>query len=144
MVTFGKDALELHDIAAVWCALANPPDSAGTEDGLPSMSPGWAVVRRNFDIERSAPAYIRYLCTNETRAGEHTAGMLIIDRRVRAQSEKRLYVLDPMDPNGLTAQTDMDNLETFDANEGIPCVVETPGPEVLLRLLTKRVWGIDV
>lgn len=58
MITFGKDALELHDIAAVWCALEHPPDPADTEDDLPCMSPGWVAVRRKFDIERYVPLYV--------------------------------------------------------------------------------------
>jgi len=58
MVTFGKDALELHDIAAVWCALENPPDPADTQDDLPCMSSGWVAVRRKFDIERYVPLYV--------------------------------------------------------------------------------------
>jgi hypothetical protein len=44
MLQFGKDAMELHDIVAVWFALANPPDSP--------LSPGWRVSKRVFDIER--------------------------------------------------------------------------------------------
>lgn len=26
---------------------------------------------------------------------------------------------------------------------GVPCVVETPGPAVLVKLLLERIWGID-
>lgn len=26
----------------------------------------------------------------------------------------------------------------------VPCVVDTPGKDALLRLLTKRLWGVDV
>lgn len=129
MITFGKDALELHDIAAVWCALEHPPDPADTEDDLPCMSPGWVAVRRKFDIER---------------AGEFTAGMLIVDRRIRAQPEQHPHTVDPMDSNLLSAQAEIDDLETPDSDKGIYCIVETPGPEALLRLLTKRVWGMDV
>lgn len=49
MVSFGKDAMELHDIAAVWCAIANPP----LEDGAPTtLTAGWDGVHRIFDVER--------------------------------------------------------------------------------------------
>lgn len=51
MIQFGKDALELHDIVAIWCAIENPPE-INSVDGLPGMSPGWTVVERTFDIER--------------------------------------------------------------------------------------------
>ena len=52
MVSFGKDALELHDVVAVWCAIENPPEAAVKENSLPGLSPGWAAVKRRFDIER--------------------------------------------------------------------------------------------
>ncbi|KAG6821047.1 hypothetical protein H0H93_007937 [Arthromyces matolae] len=58
MVGFGKDAMELHDIVAVWCAIENPP---GCE-----LSTGWKTRSRIFDIERT---------------GELTRGMLVVDRR---------------------------------------------------------------
>lgn len=32
----------------------------------------------------------------------------------------------------------------LDPQAGVPCIAETPGPDVLLRLLTKRVWGVDI
>lgn len=44
MLKFGKDAMELHDIAAVWYAIDNPPGSKARE--------GWELVRREFQIER--------------------------------------------------------------------------------------------
>jgi len=51
MLQFGIDAMELHDIVAVWCAIAFPPfsdDSSMKETSVP----GWKAVRRIFDIER--------------------------------------------------------------------------------------------
>ena len=46
MLQFGKDAIELHDIVAVWCAIENPP--------VPdfSIAPGWEGRTRTFEIER--------------------------------------------------------------------------------------------
>ena len=44
MLQFGKDAMELHDIVAVWCAIENPPDV--------DIASGWKGERRIFDIER--------------------------------------------------------------------------------------------
>ncbi|KAL4074162.1 Inosine/uridine-preferring nucleoside hydrolase domain-containing protein [Scleroderma yunnanense] len=129
MIEFGKDVLELHDIAAVWCALENPPDSADKEVGLPSTSPGWIVMRRKFDIERT---------------GE-TAGMMIPDRGTRALSQLEHHVPRSVDSNSPSAEAETDDLQIpTDPAEGVPYVVETPGPEALVRLLTKRVWGIDV
>ena len=58
MIQFGKDALELHDIVAIWCAIENPPE-IGSVCGLPGMSPGWTVVERTFDIERCGLEYSR-------------------------------------------------------------------------------------
>lgn len=52
MISFGKDALELHDVVAVWCAIENPPEVVAEENALPGLSPGWAAVKRKFDIER--------------------------------------------------------------------------------------------
>jgi inosine-uridine nucleoside N-ribohydrolase len=54
MLSFGKDAMELHDIVAVWCAMENPPlpDNQDTEM---TLAPGWRALRRKFDIERCAP-----------------------------------------------------------------------------------------
>lgn len=50
MLSYGKDAMELHDVVAVWCAMENPP----VPDGEPGefLAPGWGMLRRVFDIER--------------------------------------------------------------------------------------------
>lgn len=48
MLQFGKDAMELHDIVAVWCAIENPP----IKEGLPNtLGMGWKTRTRSFDIE---------------------------------------------------------------------------------------------
>ena len=57
MCEFGKDALELHDIAAVWCALANPAAAAQGQGepqlGAPApLQDGWKAIRRKFAVER--------------------------------------------------------------------------------------------
>ncbi|KAF5385876.1 hypothetical protein D9615_002374 [Tricholomella constricta] len=44
MIKFGKDAMELHDIVAVWCAIENPPNL--------ELSAGWKARTRFFDVER--------------------------------------------------------------------------------------------
>jgi hypothetical protein len=47
MRAFGQDALELHDIVAVWAAMAHPP-------ALQGSASGWTVRRRLFQMERCA------------------------------------------------------------------------------------------
>lgn len=49
MRQFGKDALELHDIVAVWCAIENPPFP---DDAPMTLAPDWQGCNRIFDIER--------------------------------------------------------------------------------------------
>lgn len=51
MLSFGKDALELHDPVAVWFAIENPPgkESAGQS---PVLTRGWGTTRRQFQVER--------------------------------------------------------------------------------------------
>lgn len=48
MLEFGKDEMELHDIVAVWCAIANPPFPDGEHAFL---AEGWHAHFRVFDIE---------------------------------------------------------------------------------------------
>jgi len=133
MLQFGKDAMELHDIVAVWCAIENPPfaDSEATKPGT-----GWQGQSRVFDIERT---------------GEVTRGMLVTDRR----EDESAY---PLGTNRSEAQrgphdghhaqnmgysiSKRDNLWDLDAEgPGIFCITQTPGPSVLLQLLLQRVWG---
>ncbi|KAG2015890.1 uridine nucleosidase [Coprinopsis cinerea AmutBmut pab1-1] len=72
MMEFGNDAIELHDIVAVWCAIENPPGEADPEATNPcSLGIGWRARKRIFDIERY---------------GELTRGMLVVDRRVDASA----------------------------------------------------------
>lgn len=54
MLKYGNDAMELHDITAVWCAIENPPAAEETEDGVPLLKGGWKAARRIFDVERYA------------------------------------------------------------------------------------------
>jgi len=52
MLKYGKDALELHDIVAMWCAIENPPVSDDGINGMPKLEKGWKVTKSVFDIER--------------------------------------------------------------------------------------------
>ena len=49
MLMYGKDAVELHDIVAVWCAIENPPNH---DAALLVLAPDWQGCKRIFDIER--------------------------------------------------------------------------------------------
>lgn len=55
MVEFGKDAMELHDIAAMWCAVANPPvgdPEQAAAGAIPVLQDGWKAALRKFAVER--------------------------------------------------------------------------------------------
>lgn len=136
MIESGKDVLELHDIVAIWCAIENPPEiiPAGS---LPGMSPGWVIAERTFDIERS---------------GEITRGMFVTDRReenttyapgtnraeVQALLDLRQIGHGLLESTALPARVEVEDpaLEQRQG-KGVACLVETPGPSVLLQLLTR-------
>ncbi|KAJ7874718.1 Inosine/uridine-preferring nucleoside hydrolase domain-containing protein [Mycena olivaceomarginata] len=140
MNQFGKDAMELHDIVAMWCAIENPPVPDG---GVDNLAPGWRARSRVFDIERT---------------GELTRGFLVVDRRLDlsayAPGANRAEVQAELDkhssPHGAWESTAVPALvETEQAPravvaQGVICVHATPGPATLLKLLTKRVWGVVV
>ncbi|KAK0459162.1 nucleoside hydrolase [Desarmillaria tabescens] len=135
MLQFGKDAMELHDIVAVWCAIANPPSST-------ALSPGWSMHKRTFEIER---------------IGELTRGMLIIDRRedeaayapganrafVQEELDKHQLAHGPWESTAVPAAVEVESLEysPHDGGSRISCITRTPGHDVLLQLLLERVWG---
>ncbi|KAL0581816.1 hypothetical protein V5O48_000184 [Marasmius crinis-equi] len=132
MLRFGKDAMELHDIVAIWCAVSQPPSP-------PDLAPGWAVERRIFDVERT---------------GELTRGMLVVDRREdenafalganRAEAQAELN--EKAEGKVAPARVEVESFEQAvsvgtSKPPGVPCVVKTPGPDVLLQLLLERVWA---
>ncbi|KAG9316698.1 nucleoside hydrolase [Chiua virens] len=160
MVSFGKDALEMHDVVALWCAIENPPETIVNRNGLPTLSPGWAVARRKFDIERT---------------GEITRGMLVVDRRtdqtayapgsnrceVQALIEQSHQLHGLLESTAVPALVEMESegvrkgpdewlghLTVHDGSLGgsmdVVCVVDTPGKDVLLQMLTQRLWGISI
>jgi len=81
--------------------------------------------------------------------------MLVVDRRfdltdyppgadraeVQAELERR-----PLD-HGATALPVQVELELPDNTQenrpGVVCIIETPGPEVLLQIILERVWGVS-
>ncbi|KAI0949624.1 hypothetical protein AcW1_009173 [Taiwanofungus camphoratus] len=147
MVEFGKDAMELHDIVAVWCAIENPPVASEVVGAIPTLQEGWKAVKRKFNAER---------------IGELTRGMLIIDRRddqgayapganraeVQAELERHQYRrAGEYESTALPAQVEVETQSQMHGLKhrplGVPCVVETPGPAALVKLLLERIWGID-
>jgi hypothetical protein len=60
LLGFGKDAMELHDIVAVWCAIDNPPIASEGGDGMPTLQKGWKGLKREFDIERLRRSFLRF------------------------------------------------------------------------------------
>ena len=67
MLLFGKDAMELHDIVAMWCAIANPPFADSS--ACLSLAPDWHAESRIFDIERQVLAHCAYIIKELTDAG---------------------------------------------------------------------------
>ncbi|KAG2336169.1 hypothetical protein BDR05DRAFT_1006117 [Suillus weaverae] len=113
------------------------------------MSTGWVVAQRTFDIERT---------------GEITRGMFVTDRteestayapganraEVQAQPDLRqlghgllestalpvrVNIEDPILLAGGQGEVGLEQRE----RKGVACLVETPGPSILLQLLTRRV-----
>ncbi|TFK25530.1 nucleoside hydrolase [Coprinopsis marcescibilis] len=140
MLEYGNDAMELHDIAAVWCAIDSPPGSISSEN---SLSKGWKARQRIFDIERY---------------GELTRGMLVVDRRMdssayapganRAEVQKLSESLhanvDLWESTALPAQVKIEAPISKEDRHGVWCVTHTPGPKSLLRLLLQRVWNAGI
>ncbi|KAI0663543.1 nucleoside hydrolase [Cubamyces menziesii] len=148
MVDFGKDAMELHDIAAVWCAIENPPVKDDHEDALPTLQPGWKATKRKFDIERT---------------GELTRGMCVVDRRddqgayapganraeVQAELERHHFQhAGTYESTAVPAPVEVESRPIIegplavDHKGGVPCVTQTPGSAALVQLLLERVWGV--
>lgn len=139
MLEFGKDAMELHDVVAVWCAMQNPPVLYEDEQpgAIPKLTEGWGARRRLFQVERY---------------GEHTRGMLIVDRRdetttyepgdnraeVQAALERAVHEL------SVPAQVESANevkATEHTGPQGVPCITRTPGPQAILDSMTTRIWG---
>ncbi|KLO14611.1 nucleoside hydrolase [Schizopora paradoxa] len=138
MVAFGKDAMELHDVCAVWYAVANPPLG---ERGLldPGHAEGWKAHPRLFDIERT---------------GELTRGMLVVDRRdestTHGPGENRSEVQAALEKTfsdatapALVMKENSQEL-TSAVPKGVHTVFRTPGTDALLKSMLARVWGVEL
>ncbi|KAJ7251812.1 nucleoside hydrolase [Mycena haematopus] len=140
MLQFGKDAMELHDIVAMWCAIENPPVSNSHVD---TLAPGWSARIRVFDIERT---------------GELTRGFLVVDRRddpsayapganraeVQAELDKHDSHHGTWESTAVPALVEREQPPNAVLAQGVMCVHGTPGPSTLLKLLTERIWGVVV
>ncbi|EIN11701.1 nucleoside hydrolase [Punctularia strigosozonata HHB-11173 SS5] len=143
MLEFGKDAIELHDPVAVWCAIENPPVENETVGGIPQLQEGWRATERKFEVERF---------------GEITRGMLVVDRREdagayapgvnRAQAQAELEHSQTINPDNFESlavpaevEVEADSAKQ-DHGRGVACVVQTPGFDTAANLLFQRVWGI--
>lgn len=91
-------------------------------------------------------ADVRLYC----RTGEITRGMLVVDRRPdesacapggdRAKVQEALQGRLEASSLAVPAQVELERELKSDGN-GVACIIETPGPKVLLSLLFERVWG---
>ncbi|TDL26201.1 nucleoside hydrolase [Rickenella mellea] len=136
MLEFGKDAVELHDVVAVWCAIENPP--VVQEDGLmPTLRNGWKAERKVFQIERT---------------GELTRGMLVVDRRMdegayvsganRAEVHAELGKNISVSQLPVPAQVETSANIVSSPTAGVSCIIDTPGQDALLSLMLRRIWGV--
>jgi len=144
MRAYGKDAMELHDIVAVWAAIAYPP--------WPEVSaPGWTARRRLFQMER---------------IGELTRGMCVVDRRddqgayapgvnrarVQAELKSRMAagstgVFGSLESVAVPARVEVEDepsRQCSDEQEGVPVIEGTPGAEALLQIMMERIWHVTV
>ena len=163
MRAYGKDAMELHDIAAVWAAIAYPP-------GLEGSVPGWTIRRRLFQMERYAVSYVLARNNESTdrihRIGELTRGMCVVDRRddqgayapgmnrARVQAELKSHmaaaspgVFGSLESVAVPARVEVEDepsRQCKDEKEGVPMIEATPGAEALLQIMIKRIWHVTV
>ncbi|GAW00327.1 nucleoside hydrolase [Lentinula edodes] len=149
MNEYEQDAMELHDIVAIWCAIYFPPFPNDLHIEEESVR-GWKVAKRLFDIE----------CT-----GELTRGMVVVDKRqdktayapganraeVQAQLEQTRFssggnlesVALPVPAQVEVDLTSKMIHKTDGDHRGVWCITETPGPDALLETLLARVWGVQ-
>jgi len=84
--------------------------------------------------------------------------MLVIDRRVdqtayppganraevQAELERHLLDHDALESTALPVQVAVELPDgTRESGQGVVCIIETPGPEVLLQIILERVWGVS-
>jgi hypothetical protein len=88
------------------------------------------------------------------RTGELTRGMLVVDRRSeglsslgenRAYAQEKLSRIELPDNQSIPVPAQVEAKEDVGsgAGGGVAVVVQTPGQDVLVELLLKRIWGVD-
>lgn len=160
MLSFGKDAMELHDPVAVWFVIENPPGKESTGQS-PVLKPGWRTTRRQFQVERwvswSHLIWGRIALISPffmgNRTGEFTRGMLVVDRRddvgAYAPGDNRsvkyasdhLYASHGLFGSAVVPVPVIEEDIGKEKDVGVFTLVETPGPQVCLELLLQRIWG---
>ncbi|KAG6866636.1 hypothetical protein C0991_000746 [Blastosporella zonata] len=90
--------------------------------------------------------------------GELTRGMLVVDKRedesayspganraeIQAEMDKKSIQHGIWESSALPAQVETEeDTKAQPKPSGILCVTETPGPDALLSLLFRRVWGVE-
>ena len=79
------------------------------------------------------------------RNGEYTRGMLIVDRRSEGMKssptthDETIALTSHQIPATIQVETESD---IPPQSPGIQCIVQTPGPRVLLDLILSQVWGV--
>lgn len=152
----GVDGLELHDPVTVWCAIQNPPviDEA---PGGPLLSNGWKVQMRRFQVERLVTCKsISYkLFLKIRRVGELTRGMLVVDHRqdgifspgdnrARVQEEGNVEKYRTAVVQTLEVDPREHQDELLMGVQDVAVVIDTPGPDVLVRAMLNRIWGLHI
>ncbi|KIK97378.1 hypothetical protein PAXRUDRAFT_230975 [Paxillus rubicundulus Ve08.2h10] len=160
LLDLGQDTMELHDVVAMWCAIDNPPEAFAKEHNLPSLSPGWAAAKRKFDIERTGELTRGMMVVDRRDESVHGPGVIrsqwqpfleetyqchgslestVIPAQLEAEMESEGV---PSGPDGCMGhQTDHGG--SIGGLVDVACVIKTPGEDALVRLLVKRVWGVD-
>ncbi|KAF8575098.1 nucleoside hydrolase [Ramaria rubella] len=131
MRQFEIDALQLHDPMAVWCAICNPP------------------VLNETSKESNCLTYRTWLPSTD-RTGELTRGMLVVDRRVSGNykpgdDRAQVQALKPETRDAPVIQAVGEGQfqeASFTDAEGITVIVDSPGSQVLVRLMLERIWGV--
>lgn len=119
----------MHDPVAVWYAISQA--AAGSSKA--QIPPGWAVRKREFNIERK---------------GEYTRGMCVVDRRgTGEEGVDRTNSEELKSPSIEVVKKDWSAaaIQAQLQGKALPLViVKSPGSEVLRKVLMERVFGIKV
>ncbi|WWC63154.1 uncharacterized protein I303_105754 [Kwoniella dejecticola CBS 10117] len=130
--SFGlEDSMEMHDPVAVWFALAH---ASQKRNSPPLEEEGWVLKARDFKIER---------------IGELTRGMCVVDRRGTGETNVDRSKDEKLKTLGLGVGKKDESTgrmgEKIEKAIQLPWVItQTPGIEVLRKVLLGRVFGTKV